>query len=190
MTENAKTLYELISKNPTRKFTQREVYEYLKHKGCRISWNETQNQHNDHCRALKDLVDEINFDPACDGFANQTEYIYSLATKEEVDAIVNGYYKRAMTALERYSKTLRKAKRDGQGMIVDNLLREVPHEEPEFHEAFNRVKTYRVFLKETENGIEYERTANVRIPPEVENPREWLESFLPERTSITGLEEI
>lgn len=117
---------------------QYEVYSFLKGKGYEISWNENQNQHNDHCRKLKDLVDEINFNQTVDKFVNVTNgYKYRIANEEEARQIIAGYYSKALLALRRYNLMLAKARRNNQGKLVNNAGNQIKPQNEQFHEAFN-----------------------------------------------------
>lgn len=182
MTKAANDLLGLLTDNLGARLSQRQVYERLLEKGDELSWNESQNQHNDHCRKLKDLVDEINMDPSVDAFVYQADYLYSIATEREAEEMLANYYDRAMKALSRYSKMLRKARRDGQGMTVDNLLREVPATDGRFHEAYPKPepKAYiRVEFVDRENGVEYPRSATTKVPESMTDAEiaEWLKTL-------------
>ncbi len=118
--------------------TQREIYEYLVENRFQITWSEVQNQHHDHCRGLKDLVDEINFSKDLDKMVYQKDWKYCIANEEQAEEIRENYHVKAMLALERESIIAAKCKRDGQGKLVDNAGNPMKPGNNEFHEAYNR----------------------------------------------------
>lgn len=149
--------------------SQKDAYDYLKSKGFDLAWNESQNQHNDHCRGLKDLVDEINFSTEPDKLVYQSDYRYCIANEEQADEIREYYHQKAMLALERESVIAKKCRRDGQGKLVNNAGRELRPENEEFHDTFNRpapptsqrlLVTYEI----EENGIPYSTCDYMSVP--------------------------
>lgn len=152
--------------------SQKDVYEYLKSKCFKISWSEIQNQHNDHCRALKDLVDEINFNERFDKFVYQKDYQYRLASKEEAEQILSDYDKKARIAFSRYNTMLSKAKRDGIGKLVNNAGNEMKPGNEEFHESYNRPKPteHKVYVtvdEEVQGGLSYSKILIMKFPLEI-----------------------
>ncbi len=123
--------------------TQKQAWEYMRTRGVAIAWNESQNQHNDHCRVMKSYVDQINTYVRLDKFIFQDvgedgSYRYRIATKEQAEEIARAYREKAMKALGRMSLVETKMGRDGQGKIVSNHDRAMKPGTQEFHQAFNK----------------------------------------------------
>ncbi len=118
--------------------SQREIYEYMLTQGFCLTWSETQNQHNDHCRTLKRLLDEINLNARTDKLIYQKGWMYCIANEEQAQAIVDAYHEKALTALHRESVVAQKMNRDGQGKIVNNRDLAMKPGNEEFHEAYNK----------------------------------------------------
>lgn len=142
-------LYRLIearTKGNELSVPQREIYDLLKSKGYEVSWNESQNQHNDHCRWLWDLIwgeDGINFSPEVDHIiVHDSEYNYRFGSANEVLARWAYYYDKTEKSKKRHYSLLHKIKQDGQGKLLSNQGNPIDDDSLAklFHETFNRIK--------------------------------------------------
>lgn len=119
--------------------SQREIYEYCKEQGQSVTWNEKQNQHNDHCRWLARIVDDLNYSLEVDKIIFQHGYRYRIANEEEATFMVMKYDQRIKLAGKRKSVLVRKMRRDGQGKTVTNRCENIVGSKAEpFHSTYRR----------------------------------------------------
>ena len=136
-------LYRLIEDRTlgtTNTVSQREIYEHLKAKGYEVAWNESQNQHNDHCRWLYDLVYDIKFSLEVDHvIIHDRDYNYSLGDRYEVLREWYSFYEKMNTNKERHLALLDKIKQDGQFKLVTNQGEPITEDSLAklYHETFN-----------------------------------------------------
>lgn len=122
------------------KVSQAEIYAHMKAKGYDVSWNESQNQHNDHCRWLWDLVDEIKYSLEVDHYiTHDDDYNYCLADKDEAMREFGRLYRRHMIAKERMLAMMDKMEQDGQFKLLSNQDNPIDEESLAklYHETFN-----------------------------------------------------
>lgn len=123
------------------KVSQREIYENLKAQGYEVSWNESQNQHNDHCRWLYDLTMDILKSPEVDHIIiHDGCYNYSLGSKDELLRKWWFYYQKGKMAFEIMDALKYKFQQDGQGKLLTNQGNELTDETLAklYHETFNQ----------------------------------------------------
>jgi len=150
MTENMTPLdwhvYRLLEEKTlgtSNSVTQREIYESCLKAGYRVSWNERQNQHNDHCRWLADVCKRINGSLEVDKMVGHPDHKwrYRLLSMDEAVELAATFEARGKIALARKGAIMAKIKRDGQGKLFSN--QGVPitskRKAKEFYEAFNEI---------------------------------------------------
>ena len=127
-----KFVYDLLvenghnAKNP---LDQREIYQHCKDNGYDVKWHDSQNQHNDHCRWLTKLIDDINNDQSFDKILDHHGYRYYVCEREDALMLIQRRKSRICLAQCRITMLEKKLRRDGQGTCVP---------EGEFHETFLR----------------------------------------------------
>lgn len=128
--------------------SQREIYEACKEAGYGVSWNESQNQHNDHCRWLHDVVEHINFTDEVDHMVGHHCWRYRLLSMEEAANLVIVFNDKEKKARERKVALLEKMKRHGQGKLLSNQGNPIDDDSSakEFYEAFNEI--FEEFMEE------------------------------------------
>lgn len=138
-------VYRYLLNNTQDEYTtlsQREIYEYCKEQGQSVTWNENQNQHNDHCRWLTKIVDDINFSLETDKLIYQHGYRYRIANEEEAEFMVMKYEQRIVLASERKWVLKKKMRRDGQGKTVTNRAETMEGSRAEeFHSTYRHEET-------------------------------------------------
>lgn len=136
-------LYRLIegrTLDTEEKVSQREIYEHLKAKGYDVSWKDSQNQHNDHCRWLWNLIHEINVSMEVDHIiVHDQDYNYCLGSESETLALWWHYYQRSETAKERHVAILAKISQNGQYKLFSNQGKPIDEKSlvKLYHETFN-----------------------------------------------------
>ncbi len=136
-------LYRFIEKrtlDTEDKIPQREIYEYMLNEGYDVTWKDDQNQHNDHCRWLWSLVQEINFSSEVDHIiVHDRDYNYCLGSANETLKLWHHFYERSETAKKRHARLLAKIKRNGQGKLLSNQGQPIDEHSlaKAFHETFN-----------------------------------------------------
>ena len=136
-------LYRFIEKRTlgtSETVSQKEVYEHLKNEGYDVTWNESQNQHNDHCRWLWNLVNDIKFSLEVDHvIVHDKDYNYSLGDRYEVLREWWQFRERSRLAKEREVALLGKIKQDGQYKLLSNQGEPITEESLAklYHETFN-----------------------------------------------------
>ena len=177
----AEAFYDYLMKRTygnTRRIDQYEIWTVLRAAGFKINWCANQNQHNDHCRKLKDLVDEINFSQDFEMFVSAEDYKYRIATSDEVFKLIQFYHDKAIAAWKRYRKVMAKARKDGQGkLFVDAKADAEIAEEPAFFNAFNKKpeapstpkekqmeQVLVTFDEEGIAGMHYDTTVKMTVP--------------------------
>lgn len=119
--------------------SQRDIYLAAKEAGYKVSWNERQNQHNDHCRWLHDVVERINWSAEVDKMVGHRCWRYRLLDEKEAAMLVAVFNRRERKARERKVAILSKMRLNGQGKLLSNQGNPIDDESlaKEFHEAFN-----------------------------------------------------
>ena len=120
------------SKNP---ISQQEVYDRCKEAGFDVSWTTTQNQHNDHCRWLNKVVEELNDSFEVDKIIHHHAYRYYACTYDEAIELCELRHKRIVLASLRISRIKKKLRRHNQGKLLTNLGNPMTPEAKPFHEA-------------------------------------------------------
>ena len=118
---------------------QREIYEACKNAGYDVTWNETQNQHNDHCRWLHSVCDRINFSDEVDLMVGHRCWRYRLLDASEAACLVMVFNAKEKAAKDRKVALLGKMRRNGQGKLLSNQGVPITDDSTakRFHEAFN-----------------------------------------------------
>lgn len=122
------------------KVSQAEIYAHMKAKGYDVTWNESQNQHDDHCRWLWNLVEEIKYSLEVDHIiTHDQDYNYCLGDRDEVLREFGRLKKRKDIADERMSAMLTKIEQDGQFKLTSNKDEPITEESLAklYHETFN-----------------------------------------------------
>lgn len=121
---------------------QREIYEACKNAGYDVTWNETQNQHNDHCRWLHDVVDRINFSIEVDLMVGHRCWRYRLLDANEAARLVMVFNAKEKAAKDRKVALLDKMRRNGQCKLLSNQGKPIDgnSKAKEFYEAFNEIE--------------------------------------------------
>lgn len=125
------------------KVSQYEIYRHMRELGYDVTWNDSQNQHNDHCRWLYNLILDINFSLRVDHIiVHDRDYKYRLGSEDETLAYWHSFYEKYETNLGRHVLILEKIKRHGQGELISNAGEPITAESmaKRFHETFNKAK--------------------------------------------------
>jgi len=122
------------------RLTQREIYESCKEAGYDVSWNETQNQHHDHCRWLSTAIERINQSMEVDKLISHRAYRYRLCNESEAEALLSFYEKKIVASKVRYKRLLKKMKRNNQGKTTTNAGTTLKKDTKPFHEVYNPVE--------------------------------------------------
>ena len=124
----------------TVRLSQREIYESCKSKGFDVTWNESQNQHHDHCRWLSTAVERINQSMEVDKLISHRAYRYHLCTEQEANDLLVFYEKKIIAAKTRYKRIEKKMKRHNQGKTTTNAGTTLTEKHRQFHEVYNPVE--------------------------------------------------
>lgn len=124
----------------TTRLTQREIYDSCLMAGFDVSWNESQNQHHDHCRWLSTAIERINQSMEVDKLISHHAYRYRLCTEKEAETLLQFYKKKIVAAKTRYKRILKKMKRHNQGKTTTNAGTTFKKDTKPFHEVFNPVE--------------------------------------------------
>ena len=116
-------VYDLLTKTPytpENPIDQRQVYEKCVEAGFDVTWDETQNQHADHCRWLTKIVDELACDSDFDKVVWHMGYRYFACDYEEAELLLRLREERICLASVRIRKLKKKIRRHRQGKILSN----------------------------------------------------------------------
>ena len=134
-----KTLGQFDSSGNPVTVSQREIYEACVANGFPVTWTETQNQHNDHCRWLKNIIDELIAHPKPDFMPWHHGYRYYLCTEEQAQVIYDFYDLKIKHASVRRAAVRKKIKRNGQGKLLSAELKPITEKSQakRFYTSFN-----------------------------------------------------
>lgn len=113
-------LLNLIKNNSlvgNRKTTQREIYDALKEYG--YEWNEKDANTHDHCVAIWNDIKDINLSYDTDKIIISKNFEYWIGNEEETQAFLDKLWSDLAPRLIRYWAYLKKAQRNGQGLLID-----------------------------------------------------------------------
>lgn len=141
------TLLEEETLGTTKSLTQREIYEACKAVGFKVSWNESQNQHNDHCRWLNTAIDHLTSSLETDKIIDHHAYRYFLCTREQAIAKRDVYKLKIQRASKRMKQINTKMKRHDQGKLLSNrgYVIDAKSKAKKYYETYN-------IIKESENN--------------------------------------
>lgn len=100
-----------------RKTTQREIYDALKEFG--YEWNEKDANTHDHCVAIWNDIKDINLSYDTDKIIISKNFEYWIGNEEETQAFLDKLWSDLAPRLIRYWAYLKKAQRNGQGLLID-----------------------------------------------------------------------
>ncbi len=134
-------VYDLLTKTPytpENPISQREVYEKCLEAGFDVTYDENQNQHNDHCRWLTKIVDELACDSDFDKVVWHFGYRYFCCDYEEAELLLRLREERIALASVRIRKLRKKVRRHRQGKLTTNTATPVEGTNRKFHKTFQR----------------------------------------------------
>ena len=133
-------VYYLITDKPytsTNPIEQWDIYDHCKQQGFDVTWSVTQNQHNDHCRWLNRIVEDLNNSMEVDKIIHHHGYRYYVCTYEEAELLCDLRHKRIVLASMRISRIRKKIRRHNQGKLLTNRGDSMEGSQAKpFHEAF------------------------------------------------------
>ena len=134
-------IYDLLTKTPytpENPIDQRDLYQACRDAGFDVKWTETQNQHNDHCRWLTKIVDQLACDATFDKVVSHHAYRYYVCDREEAILLLEMRKQRICLAQVRITDLERKIHRNLQGKCTTNAGTEMKPRTPQFHVTFPR----------------------------------------------------
>ena len=176
--EQAKRLkffvYDLLTKTPytpENPIDQREMYERCRDEGFDVSWDESQNQHSDHCRWLTKIVDELACDSDFDKVVWHFGYKYFACDYEEACLLLELREQRIALASVRIRKLKKKIRRHNQGKITTNTATDVANTRRKFHTTFVRRTSHKDVYFEGRVKCEDESELWSKYAPEVDEAK-------------------
>jgi len=100
-----------------RKTSQKEICDKLAKYGYK--WKETSGENHDHCSTIWNDIAAINLSYDTDKLIISDNYEYWLGNEEETLDFIDGLWSDLAPRLIRYWAYLKKAQRNGQGLLID-----------------------------------------------------------------------